>query len=107
MANNDKTPEIVNQDPEQKVSETAAANAAEAAAANKAREEAAKLSAETAPYVVAPGGSISCLRGVVDAGEPVQALDFAHGKAALDDLVARGAVLKRSKSARPVTTEQA
>jgi hypothetical protein len=95
------------QDPnstEPKLSDEAAAKQAEAAAANKAREEAAKLDAQTAPYIVAPGGSISCLRGVVDAGQPVQALDFAHGKAALDDLVARGAVIKRSKP-RPVATE--
>lgn len=105
MANDTKTPDPagVTQDPEQKVSEEAAAKAAEAAAANKAREEAAKLSADTAPYVVAPGGSISCLRGVVDAGQPVQASDFAHGKAALDDLVNRGAVIARRKSARPAT----
>lgn len=95
MANETTTPEA--QDP--KLSEEAAAAAAEAAAANKAREEAAKLSAETAPYIVAPGGSISCLRGIVDEGQPVQALDFAHGKAALDDLVNRGAVIARRKSA--------
>jgi hypothetical protein len=69
--------------------------AAEAAAANKAREDAAKLDAATAPYVVAPGGSISCMRGVVDAGQPVQEGDFVRGQKDLDDFVKRGVVLKR------------
>lgn len=70
--------------------------AAEAAAANKAREEAAKLAPEKAPYTVAAGLSVSCRRGIVDAGQPLTELDFEHGKRDLDDLVARGAVVKRA-----------
>lgn len=82
---------------EQAKAETAAEQrAGEAAVANKAREEAKTLSAETSPYVVANGGSITCLRGVVDAGEPVQAIDFVRGQKDLDDFVKRGVVLKRA-----------
>lgn len=51
--------------------------------------------------VVAPGLSISCPRGNLDAGTPVTHRDFAvHekdevlGRAALEDLIARGAVVK-------------
>lgn len=101
MATNN--PDPIQPDPV-KLSEEAAAKAAEAAAANKAREEATKLDPATAPYVVAAGGSVSCLRGVVEEGQPVQAIDFAGGKAALIDLVNRGAVISR-KSTKPVVTE--
>lgn len=98
MANVNTNSSDLTQNDEPELSPEAAAAAAEAAAANLAREEAKKLNAATAPYIVASGGSVSCLRGIVDAGEPLQELDFVRGKRDLDDLVARGAVIKRAKA---------
>jgi hypothetical protein len=43
---------------------------------------------------VAPGLSITCARGHLDEGTPVSAGDF-WGQEALDDLIARGAVVRR------------
>lgn len=70
--------------------------AAEVAAANEAREAAAKIDPATAKYVVTAGKSISCLRGIVDENQPLFEQDFLLGKDDLDDLVARGAVIKRA-----------
>jgi hypothetical protein len=70
--------------------------AAEVAAANIAREEASKIDPSKAQYVVAAGKSISCLRGIVDENQPLLEQDFLRGKADLDDLIGRGAVIKRA-----------
>lgn len=47
------------------------------------------------PYQVAPGLSISCKIGIVDAGEEMRAEYLSGAKAALDSFVASGHVLKR------------
>ena len=48
------------------------------------------------PYSVAPGKSITCLRGHLTEGTEVFARDFQGGQDTLDDLVARGGVVKSS-----------
>jgi hypothetical protein len=48
-------------------------------------------------FTVAKGLSITSARGILEEGQPVAASDFGpgdKGKAALDDLVARGAIVK-------------
>jgi hypothetical protein len=71
--------------------------AKDAAAANELREAAAKAAATGASkWVVAPGLSVTCLRGIVDAGQPISANDFGGKDADLSDLVRRGAVVKRA-----------
>jgi hypothetical protein len=69
--------------------------AEEAAAANKLREDAAKAGGDS-EYVVAKGISVTCLRGLVDAEQPISAADFTGKDADLADLVRRGAIVKRS-----------
>jgi hypothetical protein len=46
------------------------------------------------PYTVAPGTSIVCAGGHLDAGTEISARDFVGGQKDLDDLIARGAIVK-------------
>lgn len=71
----------------------AAADQAEANAVRSAAEEADKTGAK-APYRVAAGGSVSTLRGIVDAGFGIWPRDFANGQAGVDDLLARQALVR-------------
>jgi regulator of protease activity HflC (stomatin/prohibitin superfamily) len=80
---------------EAKAESEAKAAAAAAAAAAKAESE------KNPTYVVAPGQSIMCPRGHLDAGTPVAARDLvvnpkdeAAGQKELDDFIARGAVVR-------------
>ena len=91
-----EAPEAPKQSPEQvKAEADANARAAEVVASNKAREDAAKLAADgTAEYLVAPGLSITCRRGIVDGGQSISASDFHHPELDLKDLLKRGAIVK-------------
>ena len=78
-----------------KAEASAKARAAEVAEANRLREEAVKAAADgLAEFKVAPGLSITCLRGHVNEGQPISAADFADKEKGLADLVSRGAVVK-------------
>jgi hypothetical protein len=79
-----------------KAEEDAARAAADQVASNKAREEAAaaKASGTNTGYKVAPGLSVSTVRGVVDQGESISPRDFVNGQKDVDDLVARKALVK-------------
>lgn len=77
-----------------KLAKEAEERAQEVRAANAAREFAALAATEGTGFTVQAGMSVSTLRGVVDAGQPVSELDFFRGKLDLDDLVARGALVK-------------
>jgi hypothetical protein len=69
--------------------------AAEVADANRLRAEAVKAAADgTAEFKVAPGLSVTCLRGHVDENQPIFAADFADKEKGLADLVSRGAIVK-------------
>ena len=101
MAKEDKAPEA----PPPTLSETEVANfkadeeakkrAKEAQDANAAREFAALAAAEGTGFAVAAGTSITTRRGLVDAGQAISELDFVGGKADLDDLIRRGAIVKK------------
>ncbi len=45
-------------------------------------------------YTVAPGRTITTLRGAVGALKPLRAMDFTRGQVALDELVQSGDVIK-------------
>jgi len=50
-----------------------------------------------AGFVIAKGISVTCARGVIEENHPIAPTDFGvgdKGKAAFDDLVARGAIVK-------------
>lgn len=77
--------------------EAAKAKAEAALAAAKASEaEAAKVAAPPAEptYHVAPGKGLTSLRGILGANVPVSARDFSGGQEKLDELVAKGHVVK-------------
>lgn len=106
MANNDsdknkQTPPVApalpspEDDAAAKKESEAAARAAEQAESNRLREEASKAVASgTSEYRVAPGQSITCLRGHVDENMPISAADFKDKDVALADLIRRGAIVK-------------
>ncbi len=102
MANEDKnkppaTPPAppVEEDVTAKAEAAAKARAAEQAEINRLREEAVKAAADgTSEFKVAPGLSITCLRGHVNEGQPISAADFAGKEKDLADLVSRGAIVK-------------
>lgn len=78
-----------------KAEAAAAARAKEQAEANRLREEASKaVESGASEYRVAPGMSITCLRGHVDENQPVSAADFKDKDVALADLLRRGAIVK-------------
>ena len=65
----------------------------------------AKPAVAVGDYAVAPGISVSTLRGVVEAGESVSARDFHRGQADIDDLVVAeslqgGGVIARNLAVR-------
>jgi hypothetical protein len=61
-----------------------------------------RKAAKNPRYAVAPGRSLSCTQGIVDAGQPITAADFvrhkdrdeAIGQSRLDEFVAKGYVVK-------------
>ena len=107
MANDDKNknqtapaappaaPPAPEEDAAAKAEEAAAKRAAEQAEANRLRELAAKAAESgTSEYRVAPGMSITCLRGHVDENQPISADDFKDKDVALADLIRRGAIVR-------------
>jgi hypothetical protein len=54
----------------------------------------AAAAAKTSELKVAPGLSVTTKRGIVSEGETVSARDFVHGKTDVEDLLARGALVK-------------
>ncbi len=69
--------------------------AKEAADANAARELAAKMAEKGTGYVVSPNMSLSTIRGIVDAGCSVSARDFNRVPEDFNELVDRGAIVKK------------
>jgi hypothetical protein len=56
---------------------------------------------KNARYVVAAGGSVVALRGVIHEGGKVTAADFDGKQVAIDDLVRRGAIVDRGERPEP------